>query len=180
MITIGLDLSLVKSGIAIIKDNGTVLYSGLIKSKPSGDKPLHETKRIIKIVEDVFEKIDEILPKEDPDLVVIEGLAFMAKGTSLVQLSGLNYIARAILTELEWPFMIVQATTLKKFITQKGNAEKDLMMMAIFKDYGFESQDNNQGDAYGLSICGLAALGKSLKKLTIPQQEVVSLLQKQL
>lgn len=180
MITVGLDLSLTHTGYAIVKDDGTVLASGVIKSKPVGDKPLAETQRIVKIAEDVMEKIDELLPGVDPNLVVIEGLAFGARGTSLVQLAGLNYLTRILLAEFEWKFIIVQATTLKKFITQRGNAEKDLMMMSIFKDYGFESQDNNQGDAYGLSVCGLAVLGKPLKKLTIPQQEVINLLRKQI
>ena len=48
MITVGLDLSLTKTGFAIVKDDGTVLASGIIKSKPNGDKPLDETNRIVK------------------------------------------------------------------------------------------------------------------------------------
>lgn len=180
MIVVGLDLSLTKSGYAIVKDDGKVLASGIIKSKPVGDKPLAETKRIVKIAEDIVEKIDEILPTEDPALVVIEGLAFMAKGTSLVQLAGLNYLMRTLLTEFKWPFVIVAPTTLKKFITGKGNGEKDLMMMTVFKEYGFESFDNNVCDAYSLAVCGLAVLGKPVRALTTPGKEVLVLLTKQL
>jgi len=180
MTVVGLDLSLVKTGITVIQDDGTVLFSGLIKSKPSGDSLLAETKRIVAIAEEIMEKIDEFCPDTDPSLVVIEGLAFMAKGTSLVQLAGLNYLVRILLAEFKFPFCIIQPTTLKKFITQKGNAEKDTMMMCVFKDYGFEAFDNNVNDAYCLSVCGLALLGKPLKKLTVPQQEVVALLKKQL
>jgi Holliday junction resolvasome RuvABC endonuclease subunit len=99
MITVGLDLSLTHSGYAIVQDGGIVLASGVIKSKPSGDKPIDETKRIVKIAEQLMEKIDENLKKDEEVLVVIEGLAFMAQGTSLVQLAGLNYLVRILLAE---------------------------------------------------------------------------------
>ena len=180
MITVGLDLSLTKTGYAIVKNCGTVLASGVIKSKPSGDSPLDETKRIVAIVESVMEKIDEILPETDPDLVIIEGLAFMAKGTSLVQLAGLNYLTRTLLSEFNWPFMVVAPTTLKKFITGSGKGDKDQMMMAIFKNYGFEALDNNAADGFALAVCGLGVLGSPINRLTVPQQEVVKLLQKQI
>lgn len=177
--TVGLDLSLTHTGYAIVQSDGTVLASGVIKSKPSGDKPLDETNRIVKIAETAMEKIDEMLP-DGPDLVIIEGLAFMAKGTSLVQLAGLNYIIRILLAEFRWPFMIVQPTTLKKFITGSGKGDKDMMQMSVYKNYGFEASDNNEADAYSLAVCGLATLEKPLIKMCVPQVEVIKLLKKQL
>lgn len=181
MITIGLDLSLTHTGYAIVKDGGKVLASGVIKSKPSGDRPVDETRRIVKIAEDVMEKIDELVPDTNPQLVVIEGLAFMARNTSaLVQLAGLNYLVRILLEEFKWPFVIVAPSTLKKFITGKGNGEKDLMMMTVFKDYGFESMDNNECDAYSLAVCGLALMGKPISTLTKPQLETLAVLKPQL
>jgi crossover junction endodeoxyribonuclease RuvC len=181
MITVGLDLSLVKTGIVIIHDDGEVLFSGLIKSKPSGDSLLKETQRIVKIAENIMDKIDETLPDTNPDLVVIEGLAFMARNTTaLVQLAGLNYLVRVLLAQFNWPFMIVAPTTLKKFITGSGRGDKDQMQMMVYKNYGFESLDNNICDAFSLATCGLAVLGKPLKKNTKPQEEVITLLKKQI
>ena len=127
-----------------------------------------------------MEKIDVMIPYDNPDLVVIEGLAFMAQGTSLVQLSALNYIIRALLNEFKWPFMIVAPTTLKKFVTGSGKGDKDQMMMAVFKNYGHEALDNNECDAYALAACGLAVLGAPLKEPLQPQKEVINLLKKQL
>lgn len=179
MISVGLDLSLTHTGYAIVKDDGTVLASGVIKSKPSGDTHLAETQRIVRIAEEAVQKIDDFLEEGEEVLVSIEGLAFMAKGTSLVQLAGLNYLIRILLAEFGWRFIIVMPSTLKKFITGSGKGDKDMIMMALYRDYGHESLDNNEGDAYGLSVCGLAVLGKSLKKLTTPQQEVITLLKRQ-
>lgn len=179
MITVGLDLSLAKTGICIIEEK-KVLFSGIIKSKPAGDKPADETKRIVRIAEEVVQKIDEFCPEESPDLVVIEGLAFMAQGTSLVQLAGLNYLTRTLLIEFGWKFMIVAPTTLKKFITGSGKGDKDMVSMKIYKEYGFEALDNNVADAFGLAACGMAVLGKPLIKMGVPQKEVINLLNKQI
>ena len=137
IITVGLDLSLVKTGYSIVEEGGKVLASGVIKSKPNGKKPVDETKRIIKIVREAISKIGETLPNNEPILIAIEGLAFRAQSTSLMQLAGLNYLTRSILADLKWPFLIVAPTTLKKFITGSGKGEKDRMMMSIYKDYGF-------------------------------------------
>lgn len=180
MITVGLDLSLVKTGYAFVQSDGKVLASGIIKSSPSGDKPIDETMRIVTIANIIMEKIDEILPDNGPDLVVIEGLAFMAQGTSLVQLAGLNYLTRILLAEFKWPFLIVAPTTLKKFITGSGKGEKDMVMMAVYKNYGFEAGDNNEADAFSLAACGLALLNNPLKPNTKAQEEVIKLLKKQL
>ena len=182
MITVvGVDSSLTASGYAIVREDGTVLSSGVIKSKPMGDKPIDETRRILKITEACLQKIDEYLPVTNPDLIVIEGLAFLARNTTaLVQLSGLNYLIRTCLTELQWPFCIIQPTSLKKFITGSGKGDKDMMLLKVFKNYGFEALDNNANDAYALAVCGLALLGKPLIKMTQPQQEVLTLLKKQL
>lgn len=176
MIVAGLDLSLTHTGYVIIKDDGVVLGRGVIKSKPNGDTNLAEVERIVSIAEQAVQKIDEF---GDPTLVVIEGLAFMAQGTSLVQLAGLNYLTRILLAQFKWPFAIVAPTTLKKFITGSGKGDKDQMMMAVYKHYGFESLDNNECDAYSLAAVGLAVLGKPLKPVTVPQAEVIKLLKKQ-
>lgn len=180
MISVGLDLSLVSSGFAIIED-GKVLASGVIKSKPSGDLPVNETKRIVKIAEELVQKIDEFCPNQNPDLVCIENLAFMARNTSaLTQLAGLAHLVRTLLVEFGWDYCLVAPSSLKKFITGSGKADKDQMLMAVYKNYGFESLNSDVCDAYSLAVCGMALLGKPLKPLLVPQQEVISLLKKQL
>jgi Holliday junction resolvasome RuvABC endonuclease subunit len=179
MISVGLDLSLTHTGFAIIKDDQLVLSSGVIKSKPCGDKPIDETKRIIKIAEDVMEEINKALPEINPDLVCIEGLSFMSQGTSLVQLAGLNYLIRFLLNQFNWPFLIVAPTTLKKFITGSGRADKDLMMLEVFKRWGFSSLNSDICDAYALAKVGGAMLeSKEIK--TKEQKECIQLLKKQL
>lgn len=46
---------------------------------------------------------------------------------------------------------IVPPTSLKKFVTGKGNATKDQMLLHTYKKWGVEFADNNLADAYGLA-----------------------------
>lgn len=182
MITVGLDLSLTKTGVAVLED-GELLYSGLVRSKPQGDTPTDEIERIMEIRNNIIETIrdNSIVHGKHPDLVAIEGLAFLARNTSaLVQLSGLNYMLREVFWTAQWPFVIVAPTTLKKFITGKGNAQKDLMLLETYKRYGVNLLDDNEVDAYGLAQIALATAYKGDTILTKQQIEVAELIKKQL
>lgn len=177
MISIGLDLSLAKTGIVILED-GESVYQGLVKSKPSGPSPRKEALRLIDLCRDIELTIEDQIAKysDTPDIVVIEGLAFMARNTTaLVQLSGLNYLVRSMLIMRDWPFVIVPPTSLKKFVTGKGNAQKDLVLLNVYKNWGGEITDDNIADAFGLAKIGEGLLSGGLDdKLTKPQKEVIN------
>ena len=173
MITIGIDPSLTGTGIVVIKD-GKIIDKCLIKSKPVGDRPNDEIDRIKGIVH----KVDEYLSKYNPDIICMEGLAFMARNTTaLMQLAGLNYLLRTMFHgHKQW--FIVAPSTLKKFILGKGAGDKSLVMMEVYKKYGEELSDNNIADAFVLAQIGQAIGGKH-KNLTNPQVEVCTLLANQ-
>lgn len=177
MSVIGIDLSLTGTGIVKLKD-GKITEQKLIKSKPSGDLPLDELKRIVTIRESIAKEIDSD-PNSIIQLVAIEGLAFMARNTTaLVQLSGLNYMIREKLYSLKIPFVIVAPTSLKKFITGKGNIAKEMMLLETYKKYKVYFTDNNLCDAYGLAMIADSLVNSEKKPKH--QQEVVNLLKKQL
>ena len=174
--TLGLDLSLTGTGVVILED-GEIKVQKLIKSKPVGDLPISELKRIQKIVQD----IELSLCSCTIDVAVIEGLAFMVRNaTALVQLSALNYMVRAMLDRLGIPFIIVAPTSLKKFITGSGGSKKDVMLMETYKRYGVTILDDNENDAFGLAKVGEELLNPKKKDLPVFQQEVLELLKKQL
>ena len=54
---------------------------------------------------------------------------------------------------------VVPPLKLKKFITGKGNGSKDLMMMGVFKKWGYESPNNDEADAYALARLAACTLG---------------------
>ena len=173
-IVVGIDPSLRGTGY-IALEGGKIVRSKLIESKPSGDKPKDEALRLIGIVTEIADNLVVKVPK----LVVIEGLAYMANNTTaLMQLAGLNYLLREHLIVMGIPFIIVAPTSLKKFLTGKGNCQKDLMLLESYKRYKIYFTDNNLCDAHSLARIGEACLDATVK-LTKPQQEVIGLLKKQ-
>ena len=46
---------------------------------------------------------------------------------------------------------IHKPTQIKKFITGRGNAKKDVIIREVYKRWGFETDDHNIADAYGLA-----------------------------
>lgn len=175
---VGIDLSLTGTGI-IVLENGAIVHQSLIKSKTTTGF-VDEVKRLRRIVDEIMVTVKQ----EAPYLVLIEGLAFMARNTTaLVQLAGLNYLLRSSLVDNSIPFIIVAPSTLKKFVTGKGSGPKDVMMLETFKRWGVTLVDNNICDAYGLAKIGEALVQIDNKKhwnqLTKPQQEVVKLLVQQ-
>ena len=98
-----------------------------------------------------------------------------SRAGSAIKLAMLGTVVRMTLFELKLPFMLIAPTQLKKYVTGKGNAQKDMMLMQIFKKYNIEAKDDNQADA-----CGLAFLAEALLKpfdgLPKPQQEVLTVI----
>lgn len=90
-------------------------------------------------VEDVF-----------PTLIAIEGYAMGSK-TRPQQAGELGGHLRWLLWKAKYPFVIVPPTVLKKYVTGKGNAAKEVMMMIAYKRWNYEAVDNNACDAYCLA-----------------------------
>lgn len=175
MKAIGLDLSLTGTGVCVLSEDDVVLET--IRSKPCGDTPSDELRRLQGIISKIEGFLDE---HEGVSIAAIEGLAYSARNTTaLVQLAGLNYLTRDMLHRRGITFVIVQPSSLKKYITGKGNAQKDHIMLEIYKNFGITILDNNQSDAYALAHCAAAFSGEELHKLTAPQKDVVKLLMNQ-
>ncbi|HLN30029.1 MAG TPA: hypothetical protein VK395_19965 [Gemmataceae bacterium] len=51
------------------------------------------------------------------------------------------------------------ANQAKKFLTGKGNCDKNLILLKVFQKYGIECEDDNVADAINLNMIGRALLG---------------------
>lgn len=96
--------------------------------------------------------------REEIDFVVMEGYANGAKfGRELAgELGGV--VKLVVLDTIKQTPLIVPPTSLKKFVTGKGNAKKNEMLLGVYKQWGVEFSDDNQADAYALEKFGLAYL----------------------
>ena len=146
----GVDTS-TKTGYVVLDDQGDVAVVGVLHHKPQADR----FTRYSHYTREVAELVDAY----GVDLVVIEGYSFAGKFNNSLQYE-LGACIRMKLHENEVPFIEIPPTSLKKFVTGKGNAKKDLMMLGVYKRWDFDPADDNEADAYGLAQFGRAIIGK--------------------
>lgn len=140
---LGLDLSLCNTG-CIILDRGSVVDATTIKPDIRGMERLYLIKNAIKT----------ILKKHKPKLVVIEGYAYSPHRGRAFSIGELGGIIKLMLFVNHIDYLIVAPTTLKKFITGKGNAPKSKMEKEIFKRWKVELDTEHEVDAYALAKMG--------------------------
>ncbi len=90
-------------------------------------------------------------------LVVTEGYSFGSKFAreAMGELQGAYRLAAH---DLGLEVAVVPPTTLKKYVTSKGVAEKDAIRMFALKRWGYESSNNDDADSYALMRLGLDLL----------------------
>ena len=106
-------------------------------------------------------KLNSTLRQHAPTEVFIEGYSFMSKGRSIFNLGELGGIYRLMLARKWGGYYEIPPTSLKKFITGKGNSKKQIMLEQTYRKYGLGSEtlkNDNEVDAYGLARFGAAFL----------------------
>ena len=91
------------------------------------DKEYNKVQNLVQICN----KLEEIIDKFSVQLVCMEGVSYGSVGSAaLVDLAGLNFMIRYMLSKKGIKFIIVSPTSLKKFAVANGSATKDLMVYA--------------------------------------------------
>lgn len=140
------DLSVTCTGVAF-PDGDTMA----IKTRATGDD------RRFQITEHV-----EIAARAcKADLVMVEGLGGVYKGEAAREIPMLHGAVRLALRRSFIPFMRdVSPSTLKKFATGSGNADKAAMAAAAARHFGKRYATPDECDADWLRIAGLTAYGQ--------------------
>lgn len=173
MRVIGLDLSLTATGFALIEDD--IVTVRTITSKPRGDSLADRQARLHNLVADL---LCNHLPTGPIDLVVIEQPAFSRTTGHHHDRSGYWWMVVDALwgwSESPLPVAEVSPTTLKKYLTGRGNAGKDEVLLAVARRYpDVAIRDNNMSDALGLAAMGARHLGSPLEA-TLPQTNLAAM-----
>lgn len=113
------------------------------------------------------------------DLVVIEGPAFAAVGSSSKDLMGLWWIVYRAVCGVAKDVVIVPPSTLKKWATGKGNASKGQVAVGIHRTFpgerfgiDFAAVDDNEIDAVALAGIGCQLLFDRSSPFDLPQYRV--------
>lgn len=93
---------------------------------------------------------------QQPELVVVEAPGYGAQHRGM-DLGKLNGIVDVVIYDehLEDSAILMAPNTLKKFVTNKGNAPKNLMIREVFRVWDFDAEDDNIADAFALAQAGM-------------------------
>jgi crossover junction endodeoxyribonuclease RuvC len=161
---LGLDLSLTATGWANWNSPGEV-SSGIIETDLKGPARLKHIRDLIKYV-----LVSEGTPSQS--LILLENYAF-GKANQAHQMGELGGVVRTMLYEEKYKFFVIPPTRLKKFLTGKGVAEKNLMLKELYKHFGHDADNDNIADALVLMELGRAMIDRPSKELPKYRQEVV-------
>ena len=163
---LGLDPSLTAFGICELSVRRTAfeLTTEVFKSK------FKDVPRLL----DIRYKLEAVLAEVEPNLVVLEGYAF-ARPNQAHQIGELGGMVRTVLHLACSNPMIVAPTKLKKFVTGKGNAKKDVMLMHTLKRFGVEFDNSDECDAFGLAMFGAVKVGWYLPDPPLPKANMDAL-----
>lgn len=141
MIIYGIDSSLTRTGVW----DGRIERSFLIDATK-----LRGPERMLYIWDQIVEHLNlKFLPG---DLVVMEGFG-MPQGEAINNI-GLSWIIRCNLWTLGVSVLMVAPSTLKKFITGSGKAEKDVILKTILTRWGKDFPTSHEGEAFALATVG--------------------------
>lgn len=140
---VGVDPSYNGFGIIVLDRDGNIIEQRLITSKSE----LEVEERIIEL-EKKFDFIPKIMGLHS---VYVEGPSYGSNGAFVLQMGALHFYLRIFLYKNNVRYNIIAPGTLKKFVTGKGTAKKELMLKNVFKRWGADFDDNNLADAYSLA-----------------------------
>lgn len=116
----------------------------------------------------IHQEIERICQRQKPDLAVIEDLPKHAQAAGITGM--VQGVVRLALVREHVPYVRIVASTLKKYATGRGNAEKSDLRMALFRRAGIDERDDNLVDAWWLRHMGLDRLGEPVIALPAVQR----------
>lgn len=153
---IGIDQSVNRYAIAAVCPDDMTACIWLFKN-PSGAKAMAGVKRMLaleKYVDTILLNLNLRCPEIQH--VCMEGYNRAARNWR-EEAGELSWLTRRKLIErlgvmniVAYP-TIVAPSTLKKFITGNGHADKNLILKAVLQKWGLDVDDDNEADAYGLA-----------------------------
>jgi len=170
---VGLDLSL----------TGT----GFVRLRP-GEKPVHKTLKTDVTSGSHLERYKKlargIVIMTDPDDVIfVEDFAYGVPGgrSSLPVLGELNGVVKMALwarSEFTREPLMITPGQWKKFLSGKGNLNKDAFKLWVFKKFNIECGTNDEAAAFGIADLGWHLVMKPKRKLTGYENQVLSKVRK--
>lgn len=148
MISLGIDFS-THTGITLLSFPGDGSHRVLEAKEVTAPKTLKGMNRADYIACELVLLIE----KYQPTIICLEDYAPKYMGSAIVNIE-ITAVSKYMIHQLGLGYWKVSVGTLKKFVTGKGNSTKDVIMKDIFKKWGFDTDNNNIADSFGLAMWG--------------------------
>jgi Holliday junction resolvasome RuvABC endonuclease subunit len=169
---VGIDSSLTKTGLAMLRTHGVDLVTALTSSGKKDDDLRTRFKRLDWLGSHILTFCTQ---PQVADLVVIEGPSMASKFGHPHDRSGLWWLIVHSLWRHQVPVMEVSPSVRMKYATGKGQADKDAVLTSVVRRYpGYEVKDNNEADALVLAAIGMRMLGEPIEE-SLPQTHLDAL-----
>ena len=162
---LALDLSLRSTGLVVLSSLKDIIFSTVIKPPIK----LRYTPRI----DYILSKIKSYYHQYLPELIVIEDYAFAARGM-VFSIGELGSI-KLWFYQNNVPFLLINPSHLKKFVSGKGNCPKERILLAVYKKWGVEGL-TDVVEAYGLARIGIEVinlLSETKTQYTVYEEDVL-------
>ena len=150
---LGVDPSLTATGLVLVDQYGAVLTSKVVGSPPTHG--LREDRLML-----IANTVNRLVHEHRPNLVCIEGTSMGQNNRASDVLAALHWLIRCGVRTIhpEATVLAVPPSTLKKWTTGVGSADKEKMKFTATQRWGVVFDDDNLCDAYCLARAGLAHL----------------------
>jgi Holliday junction resolvasome RuvABC endonuclease subunit len=169
--SLGLDISATSTGIVLLRSDAPKCK----KPEVLLETAYAPTSAGMRRVEILSNHLLNLVQKQAPDRIVIEGYAISKFAGAVIQLVTVGAVVRYRMHTTGYRWLEPSPNELKKFVSGKGNVKKEHMMMEVLARWGHKSKNNDTADGYGLAAMGLAWSG--FLDMTMPMREVVGKLQ---
>jgi Holliday junction resolvasome RuvABC endonuclease subunit len=177
---LGLDISLCHTGWALYDQVTNTFAYGVIE-------PPKDMTEVLPRMDFMRTQVLALMPGTkatwaETTFVTLEGLAFSANGNVALQLAGVGYFVRHALWRLGIKFKDITPNQGKKFLTGKGQSEKNIILKEVFRRYKNQDgspvdvDDDNIADAVNFNMIGRAMLGWSRCENKAQQEVLADLL----
>lgn len=169
---VGVDTSLTDTGVARLRVdvNAHVLTRPVqalrvrTKATAKGDHPamLTRLERIVADIRDTVTRGTFGLNADTPTPIAaaIEGPSYGSTGAAVHDIAGLWWLTYQMLVEVCDAVVVIPPATLKQYVTGKGNAAKDLVLMQTVRSHPtVEVSNNNEADALGMAAMVARQMG---------------------
>jgi len=151
MRVLALDLSLNRTGMAwgtYTWKHGVInIKTDIIETKKIAD----HMKKVCYIKKIIGRKIKEFTPHK----ILIEGQSYASRGRAIMSIAQLHGVVMySCMKQWRVEYHTIPPTTVKKYITGKGNNRKSMMLKSLYKRFHIDVDDEDKADAIGVLLTG--------------------------